>query len=208
MATRIYLIRHGATALNLSVPYRLQGRRSDPPLDERGREQARRAGQALIGVRLDAVYSSPLRRAMETARLVGNPRGILPIPVEDLIEAEIGRWEGLTWDEARERDPDDYQRFHATPGTSPYPEGESFAEVAARVTPVLLSLAMGHPGAKIAVVAHNIVNRAVLAGPLGLSIDLARGIRQSNGGVNVLEAEAGTLKVACLNACLHLDGLD
>jgi broad specificity phosphatase PhoE len=208
MATRIYLIRHGATALNLSVPYRLQGRRSDPPLDEKGREQAKRAGEALISVRLDAVYSSPLQRAMETARLVGAPQGIVPIPVENLIEAEIGRWEGLTWDEARARDPEDYMRFHARPGTSHYPEGESFAEVAARVTPVLLSLAVGHAGAKIAVVAHNIVNRAVLAGPLGLPIDQARGIRQSNGGVNVLEVEAGTLKVVCLNACLHLNGLD
>lgn len=206
--TRIYLLRHGATAANLETPYRLQGRGSDRPLDDIGRAQAEAAGRALAGMNLDAVYSSPLLRAMQTARAVGLPHGLAPVPVPQLIEGDVGRWEGLTWDEAAARDPDIHARFMADPGMVPYPDGESFYEVGLRATAAIAELIASHRGGRIAVVGHNILNRAYLAPLLGLPIEKARGIRQANAGINVIEVEPeGRSVLITLNSALHLDGL-
>lgn len=208
--TRVYLIRHGATEANRARPYRLQGRRIDLPLDALGRSQAERAAGALVsaGVKLDAVYSSPLLRAMETARLVGGPHGLEPRSTDGLTEADVGRWEGLTWEEVRAREPELYERFHTDPGRVPYPEGESFADVAQRVSPVIADLASKHPDQTLAVVAHNVVNRAYLAGLMGLPVERARALRQSNGGINTIHYEEGQAQVFTLNSALHLEGLE
>lgn len=205
--TRVFLLRHGATALNRLVPYRLQGRRTDPALDELGIAQAGRAATALGNVALAAIYASPLLRALQTAEILSRPQGHRPEAVPDLTEAELGRWEGLTWDEVAARDPDLYKQFLAHPGTAPYPEGESFQEVQQRVTPALAALAARHPGEAIAVVGHNVVNRAYLAGVLGLPIDAARGIRQANGGINEIRYENGSPTLISLNESLHLEGV-
>ncbi len=208
--TRVVLVRHGATAANRAVPYTLQGSGSDLPLDDLGHVQARRAGQALAaaGVRLAAVYTSPLLRAAQTAAQIAAPHGLEPVTVPALIEGNVGRWEGLTWAQAQAQDPAEHARFHAHPGTVPYPDGESFQQVADRVTPAVARLAAAHPGQAIAVVGHNIVNRAYLAGVLGLPMDRARTLRQSNGGLSLVEfAPDGRAQVEMLNALLHLEGL-
>jgi broad specificity phosphatase PhoE len=203
--TRIYLLRHGATASNRVVPYRLQGRRSDEPLDELGIDQARRAADILANVAIDAVYTSPLIRACETATIVGQSHGLVPISIPELTEAELGRWEGLTWEQARVRDPDLHEKFMAETGTVPYPGGESFLDVQRRTSPAMSELAGRHPGGKLIVVGHNVVNRAYLAGVLGIPIARARAIRQANCGVNIIEYEDAVPVVICLNACLHLE---
>lgn len=208
--TRVYLIRHGATEANRARPYRLQGRGTDLPLDELGRAQARRASEALAGsgVVLEAVYTSPLSRAVETARVVGDAYGLAPRVVAGLTEADVGRWEGLTWEEVQAREPELYERFHGDPGRVRYPEGESFEDVAERVGPEMARLAREHPGVAIAVVAHNVVNRAYLAGLLGVPIERARALRQSNGGISVIEYEDGEARVFSVNAALHLEGVE
>jgi phosphoserine phosphatase len=203
--TRIYLLRHGATALNRAVPYRLQGRWSDSPLDEAGREQARRASLALRVLTIRAAYSSPLLRAAETARIVAEPHGIDVTLIDGLVEADLGRWEGLTWDEAQSQDPEWHARFHERPGTTPYPDGESFADTGARASAALSAIARAHAGERVIVVGHNVLNRAVLAEPLGLSIEQARSIRQENCGINVLEHDGTKIKIVSLNECIHLE---
>jgi broad specificity phosphatase PhoE len=202
--TTVYLLRHGATALNRLVPYRLQGRATDLPLDPEGVEQARSAASALGHVPVAAVYCSPLLRALETARIVAAPHGHAPVAVAELTEAELGRWEGQTWENIEESEPQRFREFHARPGTVPYPDGESFLDVQRRVTPAFQRLAADHPGERVVVVGHNVVNRAYLAGVLGLSINRARAIRQANCGINVLEFRRGKAELMTLNACFHL----
>ncbi len=203
-ATTVYLLRHGATAANREVPYRLLGRSLDLPLDEAGAEQARRAAEALRPYPLAAVYASPMLRAVETARRVGRPHAIEPIVVDGLIEADLGRWEGLTWDQARADDPDLYEAFHANPGTVPYPGGESFLDAQHRMVPTIAELASKHPGQGIAVVSHNVTNRAYLAGLMGIPIDRAREIRQANGGISVIHYGKDKALVETVNASFHL----
>lgn len=206
--TVVYLLRHGATAANRCVPYRLQGRGADLPLDPLGEAQALRTAEVLAGRDLTAVYSSPLLRARQTADRVAGGAGLVPVIVPALTEADVGLWEGLSWEEIRRRDPDRLERFLAAPGTVPYPGGESFLDVQRRVAPALAALAEAHPEGRIAVVGHNVVNRAYLALLLGLPIDRARSLRQANGGINVLHLDGSETPVLTLNACLHLDGLE
>jgi broad specificity phosphatase PhoE len=208
--TRLYLIRHGTTALNRYVPYRLQGRALDPPLDALGREQARLAGTALSSIPMDAVYASPLLRAVETARAIARPHDLGVETVAPLVEVDVGSCEGKTWAEVECDDPVGFRLFRAETGTAPYPGGgESYLDVQRRATPAVRSIAMSHPGGRVAVVAHNVVNRAVLAGWLGVPIERAPAIRQDNAGINVIDFDAdGSATVATLNAALHLEGLD
>jgi broad specificity phosphatase PhoE len=206
--TRVVLIRHGATAANKVVPYRLQGRGSNLPLDDLGREQSERTARVLAELAVDAVYSSPLLRALETARIVARPHRLDPLEVPELTEADTGRWEGLTWGQAEARDPEHHHRFHANPGTVPYLDGESFLDVQRRTVPAIAALAAKHPDQRIIVVAHHVVNRAYLAAVLGIPIDRARTLRQANGGISIIDYQGETPTLKTMNASLHLEGVE
>ncbi len=206
--TRVYLVRHGSTAANRDVPYRLQGRGSDHPLDATGRSQALAAATALAKAPIVAVYTSPLRRARETACAIARASGLEPVELAALVEADLGRWEGLTWDEVKERYPQEFDRFMANPGTVPYLEGESFAEVRIRALGAIDRIVEAHRGRSVVVAAHNVVNRALLSGWLGSPIDRARSIRQANGGINLVEFEGDRATVVMMNSILHLLGIE
>lgn len=203
----LYLIRHGATEANLRRPYVLQGRRRDLPLSEIGRRQAEAVRQVLQERPIDFIFSSPLRRAMETAQLLAQPH-LKPVQtVPDLTECDVGRWEGLSWDEIRQQDRQAWEAFEADPGMAPYAAGESFQQVQGRVVPAIEQLLRDHPEGSLIVVTHNIVGRVYVAHVLGLPISKARNIRQDNGGLTVISTAGGTTKVLTLNAVFHLDGL-
>ena len=204
--TIVYLLRHGATSANREVPYRLLGRSLDLSLDDEGIEQARRASEVLRSYPLSVIYASPMLRAVETAASVGRPHGLEPVVVDGLIEADLGRWEGLTWDQARAVDPEHSEAFFANPGTVPYPDGESFLDAQRRMLPTIADLASRHPEERIAVVSHNVTNRAYLAALMGIPIDRAREIRQANGGISVIHYEGAKVVVETVNAAFHLGG--
>ena len=172
MRTTLYLIRHGATASNLARPYRLQGRQVDPPLDVIGVGQAEATRSALIEVSFAASYSSPLLRATQTARLIAP--ALQPTRIEALTECDVGRWEGLTWDEVRAREPEAYAKHMADSGSFGYPGGESFAEVYARASDALSRVIRQHVGQTILVVSHHVVIRSYLTIQLGKPMSDAR----------------------------------
>lgn len=168
--TRVHLVRHGTTLLNRTHRYR--GRR-DVPLDRGGWEDAWTAAGWLVGAGLDAVYSSPLRRARDTARIVADVAGVeAVVDLPGLVNLDYGRWEGLTAEEARADDPLEFTRYEAGDLTARCPGGESLAEAAARVGLSLRLLAALHPGGTVAAVSHAAVVRlAVVAGG---ALDAAR----------------------------------
>jgi broad specificity phosphatase PhoE len=131
-----------------------------------------------------------------------------PISAPELVEVDVGRWLGMSWVEIQERDADRFAAFHADFGQVPYPGGESLLDVARRAVPAVAAIAEAHPGGRIAVVAHHIVNRSILGHLLGLTPSQARPLRQANGCINVLEFGEGAPVVATINACLHLEGLE
>jgi broad specificity phosphatase PhoE len=207
MATILYLIRHAATEANLARPARLQGRRLDPPLTRIGVRQAEATRDFLAIRPIDHCYCSPMLRAVQTASIVAAPHGLAPQPLADLIECDVGRWEGLDWASIRYLDAENYHRFMANPAENGYPGGESFAQVHCRVAPVMEKLLLEHTGESVLIVAHHIVNRTYLAGLLGLTPDQARQVTLDNCGISVVVRDGEKTTVGTLNAAFHLQGV-
>ena len=169
MPTTLVLVRHGET--NWNRERRFQGH-ADTPLNEAGREQARRLAEILRNERLTAVYTSPLRRATETASIVAHPLGLEPVELEALREIDVGDWEGLTVDEVRTRFPERVDvAWH-----SGWPGGETHAELGARVVPALVELDRLHPGERVLGVTHAGPIRAALTAALGVSVAESRAL--------------------------------
>src|SRR3954464_6799153 len=150
--TTILLVRHGETAWNLGR--RLQGH-SDQPLNDTGREQAVALARDLVSEPLDAVYSSDLSRARETARVVAEEHGLEVRTLPELRERHFGTWEGLTDVEIRERFPE------AARGS--WGDGETRDAMSNRIFDALGRIAEQHPKGRVLVVSHGGPLRAVLA---------------------------------------------
>jgi 2,3-bisphosphoglycerate-dependent phosphoglycerate mutase len=164
--TTILLARHGETDWNREN--RFQGH-ADPPLNETGRAQAAQLAAVLAAEPLAAVYSSPLRRAFETAQILAAPHGLEPVPVDALREVDVGSWEGLTRAEIEERFPEQFARWRDY--EAGWKDGESYEEMSRRVIAGLLELAAAHEGERILAVSHG--------GPVRAAYALADGITQS-----------------------------
>jgi len=149
--TRLLLLRHGQT--ELSVERRYSGR-GNPDLTALGREQAARAAKYLAAKGdIAAVVTSPLGRARETAQAAAQALDV-PVRVLDaLTETDFGEWEGLTFTEAAQRDPELHQRWLGDPSL-PAPGGESFAQVRERVEAARRDLLALYPGQNVVVVSH------------------------------------------------------
>lgn len=207
MKTTVYLVRHGATEANLARPPLLQGRRLDGPLAALGVRQAE-ATRDLLAIRpVDRCFTSPLRRAVQTATIVAKPHGVRPVAVEALTECDVGRWEGLDWQTIRCNDPEPHRKFMAQPGKYGYPGGESFTDVQWRVEAAVDELLAAYPGQSLLVVGHHVVNRTYLAGLLGLTPDQARQVILDNCGISVIVREDGKTRVTTVNAAFHLQGM-
>ena len=202
--TTIYLIRHGATASNEQVPPILQGSGVDSKLSDLGQDQAAATGRLLANVRLGAVFSSPMARAVSTAEAISEPHRLHVSTIEDLHEIDVGQWEGLDWGTISERTPDDYRRFMEDSGTYGYLGGESYQDVLDRVLPRFEQLIAENEGQHIAVVAHKAVNRSLLAHLLDRKMSRAKDLPQDNCCVNVITARGGELKLKTMNFALHL----
>ncbi len=149
--TRLLLVRHGVT--EYSVNRRFAGR-SDLDLTAEGERQARQAAGRIAQLGpVDAVVSSPLRRTRQTAQQIAD-RLRLPVQVEDgLVETDFGDWDGYTYDEVRQRWPDELQRWLADPAVAP-PSGESFDTVTRRVRRARDRILAAHAGTTVVVVSH------------------------------------------------------
>ena len=205
-ATHLFLVRHGATDANLRRPYILQGSGIDLPLNETGREQAKGLAEFLAGFRVARIYSSPLQRALGTAREIADRHRLNPEPCDELTECNVGSWEGLDWETIRRDFPDAFRAFDENPAHVPYFGGESYSDVLRRARPLLDVLLHRHVGETIAVVAHNVVNRVISADLLGLDLRRARDLHQANGCVNLIRSHNGKTSLVTLNAVFHLEG--
>jgi len=150
-ATRLVLLRHGQT--ELSVGRRYSGR-GNPALTELGRQQADAAARYIAqrGA-IAAVLSSPLQRCYDTATMAGKALGLDVIIDDDLVETDFGAWEGLTFAEAAQRDPELHRRWLRDTSTAP-PGGESFDSVHQRVLRARDRIVDEHGGTTVLVVSH------------------------------------------------------
>lgn len=188
--TTLLLARHGESDWN--AERRWQGH-ADRPLDDRGRLQAEALAQRLADIDLDAVYSSDLRRARETATTVAETKGLEVRQIPDLREVDVGSWSGLTRNEARERFPEAYARW--LDGGPGWIDGETYDEMAARVLGAVLTIARSHPDGRVLVVSHGGPIRAIHASALGMNIHAYRRVRpvEPNARLSAVCVEDGRL---------------
>jgi broad specificity phosphatase PhoE len=175
--TTILLARHGETDWN--AERRVQGH-TDRPLNDAGIAQARALADELADERIDAVYASDLARALDTARVVAESRGLSVVPVQELRERNFGTWEGLLDEEILDRFPQAH--------TGPWGDDETPDQLDERVIEALTDIAARHPGGQILVVSHGGPLRAVLR-RCGVSPE-----RVANCHVSRLAVEDGNLR--------------
>ena len=174
------MARHGETDWNRES--RFQGH-ADTTLNEAGRQQARALAERLRTEQIEAVYTSPLLRARETAEIVASVLGLPVEAVEGLQEVDVGTWSGLTRGEIEQRFPDGFRRWlefeHGWDG------GESYENLGTRVLAVLVELASHHPGERVLVVTHGGPMRAALAAADSVSYAAARRVGEPVGNCDV-----------------------
>lgn len=164
MATRIFLVRHGATVL--TAEDRFAGA-TDVQLSDEGRQQAQRLASRLADGPLTAVYASPMGRTLETARILAAPHGLEVLAREGLREISHGRWEQMTRREVETAFPQEAASWEKDPYTFAPVGGESGLAVTARALPVLMEIVRTHPGENVLVVSHKATIRLLLSSVLG-----------------------------------------
>jgi probable phosphoglycerate mutase len=183
--TRLFLVRHGAT--QLTAEDRFSGE-SGVDLSDEGRWQAERLGERLRREELRAIYSSPLSRTVETARIIGGRCGLEPVLVDGLREISHGHWEGLTRNEVEARHRDEYAAWEEDPFTFAPKGGETGVAVLARALVAVRAIVERHRGERVLVVSHKATIRILLSSLLGFD---ARGYRdrldQAPACLNVLD---------------------
>lgn len=196
---KIYIVRHGETDWNVQM--RLQGH-SNVPLNAKGIEEAEKTAEELRTIPFEAVYVSPLQRAMQTAEILRGGRDIPVYEDERLIEMGFGVYEGLSSinEEYRIPDKDFYRKFREQPALYAPPEGgESFQDVCARTTDFLKELVSNerYRDSSVLVVAHGASIRGLLSS-LCMDGDLNRfwgGDLLKNCSVTLLEASDGRIRL-------------
>ena len=203
MTTRLCLVRHGETAWN--AEHRVQGQ-LDVPLNATGLAQAQAIARALAREEFDAIYSSDLARALQTAQPLA---GVLKLPIvrdRDLRERHYGIFQKLTYAEVKVRFPEDYARFEARDPDFNFRSGESLREFSKRSVDVILKIAGENKGRRVAVFTHGGVLDKLYRFVTGMPLAAARDFGIPNCGINRLTLEGERWSMECWAEVGHLEG--
>jgi probable phosphoglycerate mutase len=206
-AIRILLIRHGETDWNHT--HRFQGR-SDVPLNRKGVKQAEALGSALKLELLAAIYTSPLSRAAETARIIGSFHPDAPIYTDDgLIEMDLGDFDGIQAPRWADQYPEFLKEWRRDPSRLRMPGGETLSEVQSRAIETLGRIIRPYdPGSTLAVACHNFVILSILCSATRIPLSRLRELRQETAAFSVLYKKGEILWAELINSRAHLEGVD
>jgi len=202
--TLFFAVRHGETEGNKNKIYR---GRWDLPLNEAGHEQVERAGKALGGIDLDAIYHSPLERTRQTAAAVARWQEVEPVPQDFLIDIDYGAWTKAPDSQVAGSQPELYRQWKESPGKVVFPDGEGLGDVRARVEPGLVRLAEKHPGQKVALCGHRVSVKMILLIALGLPDASFWRVQVDTASISLLEHRAAGFKLVFANETSHLKSL-
>jgi len=195
-ATTILLVRHGQTPTTGKV---LPGRAKGLRLADEGRAQAAVAAERIGALgRIDAIYSSPLERAKETAAPIAEARGLRTQIDRGLFECDFGDWTGRELKELMKLP--EWRTVQSAPSTFRFPNGESFTEMQTRMVTTLDKLRLKHPGGTIVCVSHADTIKAAVAHALGTHIDLFQRIVISPASVTAISWHPGGPVVLAVNS--------
>ena len=201
-ATRLCVIRHGETAWNAEG--RVQGQ-TDVPLSALGEAQALALAAALAGERFTALYASDLARVRQTAAPAARVLGLAPRLEAALRERHYGKFETLTYAEARERFPHDYARFKAKEPDYDFESGESLVRFSERALACVSAIARRHAGEQVLVFTHGGVLEMVRRHALGIGLAAPRDFEIPNAAINWIEVSVEGWRVRAWAERGHLD---
>ncbi|MBO5051034.1 MAG: histidine phosphatase family protein [Clostridia bacterium] len=204
--TAFVIIRHGESEANL---YRRHAGQQDVPLSPLGHAQAACMAEYVAKhFRIDAIYSSDLSRARDTARPLAERLGLPIRERSDLREISVGNWQGRPFDEVAAKEPALYASYHAAPGLFTFPGGESFAALAARGARAFAAMAAENEGKTVAVATHGGLIRTLCCTwqgwPLSRYGELAP---FSNTSLTVIRYDGGQVELLRVNDTAHLQTL-
>lgn len=202
----IYLLRHGETEYH--AQQRLLGR-LDAGLNDKGREQAVRVVDFFRGMDLKAIYSSPLKRCLETAAPVAGAQGLEVEIMEGLMEVDMGEWDGRSIKELFEREGDTVGRWMRNPSSVAIPGGEDFGAVRERVMAAVDEITSRNTGGdRVLVVTHGGPIRGVLCEALRMDLDSMFRIQIDLASVSAVKYYEGGIResatVTLVNETYHL----
>lgn len=185
MGCRLYLVRHGETTWNAGLKF--QGH-TDVPLSQRGIEQAESLARRLNNRKFTAFYASDLTRAIKTAEIIAAPHGLTVESFPALREVNFGSWEGLTFQEIKERFTELAQRWWDNPKDTSTPEGETLTELTLRVNGAVRWIVERHlNGQEVVVVSHGGPIRTIIASVLGMDLNYYWRLRLDNTCLNIID---------------------
>jgi broad specificity phosphatase PhoE len=161
----LLIARHGDTAWNAGDVFR---GRVPIPLSETGKNQARRLGDFLSKKKIEAIYCSPLERAVQTAEAVAKKQNLTALPMNEFTDLDFGEWEGLPVQEVKTRYKDIYENWVRSPDVTQVPGGESLNDASIRVKKGLESVISRHKEGCTAVVTHRVITKILVCSLLGL----------------------------------------
>jgi len=207
--SRIFLIRHGET--NWNKEGRFQGQ-IDIPLNDNGKNQARKTFEYLKNISFSKAFSSSMNRPYETAQIIlQNNKDIKIKKIDSLIEISHGLWEGKLEEEIKEKWPTLLQNWHDKPEEVIMPEGESIKNVSERSKEAFNKICLSQKNSdQTLLVAHDAVNKTLICNILGMNYSNIWMIKQGNGGITVIDLFNDPLKspvISALNITTHLGGI-
>jgi len=206
--SRIFLIRHGET--NWNKEGRFQGQ-IDIPLNDNGKDQARKTSEYLRGVNFNKAFSSSMHRPYETAQIILQNKDLTIEKLDSLVEISHGLWEGKLEVEIREKWPLLLKNWHEIPEEVIMPEGESIKDVSERSIEAFKNICLSQKDNDLTLlVAHDAVNKTLICNILGIDYSNIWMIKQGNGGITVIDLFNDPSKpplISALNITTHLGGI-
>ncbi len=202
--TRFILVRHGQTEWNRVERFR---GRADLSLDETGRRQAEAAALRLKGEQIAAIYSSPLKRTIETAGILAGQLKLPVQPLEGLLDIDFGSWQGLSPEEAAKQDSQLYQKWLEHPHEVRFPQGETLDIVRRRVVSGVEDVASKQKDQTVVLVSHKVVCQVLMCAMIGLDNSHFWQVRQDVNAINIFEMRDGAPLVMLVNDTCHLKNL-
>jgi len=201
MTTTVLIVRHGQTESNTTGFY---VGRSDEELTKTGYKQVRRLSHRLAGWPIAEVYTSPLRRTYATAAILAEPHELQPRVLDNLIEIDLGDWQGLYMSEISQRWPELWQQWRTDPSEVIIPNGESLTEVAERVIPAVHRIVETNRGKEVIIVVHEIIAKVIVQHVLGAPNSIYRRFEINNTSLTVIQFTDNKSQLIGLNDTSHL----
>ncbi|MGE5328809.1 MAG: histidine phosphatase family protein [Deltaproteobacteria bacterium] len=160
MTTKIIFVRHGEAKGNFERVFHGQ---TDSDLTEKGHKQAQKTAERLKSEEIDVIYSSPLKRAFQTAQYIAGTKNIEDIIANDgLMEINGGKWENIRWEELPDKFPEEYYNWEHCPHLHCMPAGESMKQAYDRIVDAVINIVNENKGRSICIVTHGTVLRALI----------------------------------------------